>query len=92
MFEKLAQLVGSGLRKTHPERKPAIYRAVAYERLRFEEEPHWRGMDGASSDRKAAAIPRSVRGRLEALGLIVRDDYGQLVLTEMGRRLIATPN
>jgi Mn-dependent DtxR family transcriptional regulator len=41
---------------------------------------------------KAAAIPRSVRARLEALGLIVRDDYGQLVLTEMGRRLIATAN
>jgi hypothetical protein len=41
---------------------------------------------------KAAAIPRSVRARLEALGLIVGDDYGRLVLTEMGRRLIATAN
>ena len=41
---------------------------------------------------KAAAIPRSVRTRLEVLDLISRDDYGQLVLTEKGRRLIATAN
>jgi ribosomal protein S19E (S16A) len=38
-----------------------------------------------------AQIPRSVRTRLEALGLIARDDYG-LMLTETGRRLIATTN
>jgi len=37
---------------------------------------------------KAAAIPRSVRTRLEVLDLITRDDYGHLMLTEKGRRLI----
>jgi len=52
----------------------------------------WMALRQIAEGTKAAAIPRSVRGRLEALGLIVRDDYGQLVLTEMGRRLIATPN
>ena len=40
---------------------------------------------------KAAAIPRSVRTRLEVLDLIARDDYG-LMLTEKGRKLIATAN
>ena len=38
------------------------------------------------------AIPRSVRTRLEVLDLISRDDYGQLVLTENGHRLIAKAN
>jgi Mn-dependent DtxR family transcriptional regulator len=38
---------------------------------------------------KAAAIPTSVRTRLEDLDLISRDNYGRLVLTEKGRRLIA---
>jgi Mn-dependent DtxR family transcriptional regulator len=52
----------------------------------------WMALRQIAEGTKAAAIPRSVRNRLEALGLIVRDDYGQLVLTEMGRRLIATPN
>jgi hypothetical protein len=37
------------------------------------------------------AIPRSVRTRLEALGLIARDDYG-LMLTETGRRMMETPD
>jgi hypothetical protein len=41
---------------------------------------------------KAAAIPRSVRTRLEVLQLISRHDYGQLVLMEKGRRRIATTN
>jgi ribosomal protein S19E (S16A) len=52
----------------------------------------WMALRQIAEGTKAAAIPRSVRARLEALGLIVRDDYGQLVLTEMGRRLIATTN
>jgi hypothetical protein len=33
---------------------------------------------------KAAAIPRSVRTRLEVLDLISRDDYGQLALAATG--------
>jgi ribosomal protein S19E (S16A) len=41
---------------------------------------------------KAAAIPRSVQTRLEAQGVLARDDYGQLVLTEKGRGLLATAN
>jgi len=52
----------------------------------------WMALRQIAEGSKAAAIPRSVRARPEALGLIVRDDYGQPVLTEMGRRLIATPN
>jgi Mn-dependent DtxR family transcriptional regulator len=45
-----------------------------------------------ASGAKAAAIPRSVRTRLEVLDLIARDDYGHLMLTENGRQLIATVN
>jgi hypothetical protein len=52
----------------------------------------WMALRQIADGTKAAAIPRSVRARLEALGLIARDDYGQLVLTEIGRRLIATTN
>jgi len=51
----------------------------------------WMALRQIAAGTKAAAIPRSVRARLEALGLIARDDYG-LVLTEKGRRLIATTN
>jgi hypothetical protein len=52
----------------------------------------WMALRQIAEGTKAAAIPRSVRARLEALRLIARDDYGQLVLTEIGRRLIATTN
>jgi ribosomal protein S19E (S16A) len=51
----------------------------------------WMALRQVAYTTKAAAIPRSVRARLETLGLVVRDDYG-LVLTERGRRLIATAN
>jgi hypothetical protein len=49
----------------------------------------WMALRQIALGAKAAAIPRSVRTRLEVLDLISRDDYGQLVLTEKGRRLIA---
>ena len=49
----------------------------------------WMALRQIAEGTKAAAIPRTVRARLEVLGLIVRDDYGQLVLTEKGRQLIA---
>jgi len=52
----------------------------------------WMALRQIALGRKAAAIPRSVRTRLEVLDLISRDDYGQLVLKEKGRRLIATAN
>jgi hypothetical protein len=52
----------------------------------------WMALRQIALGAKATAIPRSVRTRLEVLDLISRDDYGQLVLTEKGRRLIATPN
>jgi hypothetical protein len=52
----------------------------------------WMALRQIALGAKAAAIPRSVRTRLEVLDLISRDDYGQLVLTEKGRRLIATAN
>jgi hypothetical protein len=45
-----------------------------------------------ASGAKAAAIPRSVRTRLEVLDPISKDEYLQLVLTEKGRQLIATAN
>jgi ribosomal protein S19E (S16A) len=51
----------------------------------------WMALRQIADATNAAAIPRSVRTRLEFLGLIARDDYG-LVLTEKGRRLIATTN
>ena len=40
----------------------------------------WMALRQIASGAKAAAIPRSVRIRLEVL----RDDYGQLTLTEKG--------
>jgi hypothetical protein len=52
----------------------------------------WMALRQIAEGTKAVAIPRSVRARLETLGLIARDDYSQLVLTEMGRRLVATPD
>ena len=52
----------------------------------------WMALRQIALGAKAAAIPRSVRTRLEVLDIISRDDYGQLVLTEKGRRLISTPN
>jgi hypothetical protein len=45
-----------------------------------------------ASGAKAAAIPESVRTRLVVLGLIARDDYGHLMLTNKGRRIIETPD
>jgi hypothetical protein len=50
----------------------------------------WMALRQIAVGAQAAAIPRSVRTRLEVLDLIARDDYGQLMLTEKGRRLIAT--
>jgi hypothetical protein len=44
----------------------------------------WMALRQIALGAKAAAIPRSVRTRLEVLDLISRDDYGQLVLTEKG--------
>ena len=49
----------------------------------------WMALRQIALGAKATAIPRSVRTRLEVLDLISRDDYGQLVLTEKGRLLIA---
>jgi hypothetical protein len=48
----------------------------------------WMALRQIAGATQTAAIPRSVRTRLEVLGLIASDDYG-LVLTETGRRLIA---
>jgi hypothetical protein len=36
----------------------------------------WMALRQIAEGMKAAAIPRSVRARLEALGLVARDDYG----------------
>jgi hypothetical protein len=52
----------------------------------------WMALRQIASGGKAAAIPRSVRTRLADLGLIARDDYGQLTLTEKGCRMIETPD
>jgi hypothetical protein len=52
----------------------------------------WMALRQIALGAKAYAIPRSVRTRLESLDLISRDDYGQLVLTETGRGLVATAN
>ena len=48
----------------------------------------WMALRQIAAGTKAAAIPRSIRVRLEVLGLIARDDYGHQVLTEKGRRLV----
>ena len=52
----------------------------------------WMALRQIASGGKAAAITQSVQTRLVVLGLITRDHYGQLVLTEKGRRLIAIAN
>jgi hypothetical protein len=43
----------------------------------------WMALRQIAFGAEPAQIPRSVRTRLEALGLIARDDYG-LMLTETG--------
>jgi hypothetical protein len=50
----------------------------------------WMALRQIAFGAEPAQIPRSVRTRLEALGLIARDDYG-LMLTETGRRMMETP-
>jgi hypothetical protein len=51
----------------------------------------WMALRQIAFGAEPAQIPRSVRTRLEALGLIARDDYG-LMLTETGRRMMETPD
>ena len=52
----------------------------------------WMALRQIALGTQAAAIPRSVRARLEAMGVVARDDYRLLVLTEKGRRLLTTAN
>jgi ribosomal protein S19E (S16A) len=51
----------------------------------------WMALRQIAFGAEPAQIPRSVRTRLEALGLIARGDYG-LMLTETGRRMMETPD
>ena len=51
----------------------------------------WMALRQIAFGSEPAQIPRSVRTRLEALGLIARGDYG-LMLTETGRRMMETPD
>ena len=51
----------------------------------------WMALRQIALGGKAAAIPQSVRLRLVDLGLVARDPYGRLRLTETGRRMIETP-
>ena len=51
----------------------------------------WMALRQIAFGAEPAKIPRSVRTRLEHLGLIARDDYG-LMLTETARRMMETPD
>ena len=48
----------------------------------------WMALRQIALGTPAAAIPRSVRARLEDMGVVARDEYRLLVLTEKGRRLV----
>jgi hypothetical protein len=52
----------------------------------------WMALRQIASGGKAAAITQSVQTRLVVLGLIIRDHYGRLNLTERGRKMIETPD
>ena len=52
----------------------------------------WMALRQIASGGKAAAITQSVQTRLVVLGLITRDHYGRLILTERGRKMIETPD
>jgi len=52
----------------------------------------WMALRQIASGGKAAAITQSVQTRLVVLGLITRDHYGRLNLTERGRKMIETPD
>ena len=50
----------------------------------------WMALRWIASGGKAAEVPQSVQTHLVVLGLIARDDYGRLTLTERGRKMIET--
>ena len=52
----------------------------------------WMALRQIALGTQVAAIPRSVRARLVDMGVVARDDYRLLVLTEKGRRLLTTAN
>jgi hypothetical protein len=52
----------------------------------------WMALRQIASGGKAAAITQSVQTRLVVLGLIIRDHYGRLNLTERGRNMIEIPD
>src|SRR5262249_22772117 len=52
----------------------------------------WKWLRQIARGTQAPAVPRSVRARLEDMGVVARDEYRLLVLTEKGRRLLTTAN
>jgi hypothetical protein len=52
----------------------------------------WMALRQIARGTEAAAIPRSVRARPEAMGVVAKDDYRLLVLTEKGRHLLTMAN
>jgi hypothetical protein len=52
----------------------------------------WMALRRIASGHKAAEIPLSVQAKLTVLGLIAKDHYGRLTLTESGRRIIEAPD
>lgn len=52
----------------------------------------WMALRQIASGGRAAAVTQSVQAKLLTLGLISRDGYGRLSLTEMGRKLIEAPD
>jgi ribosomal protein S19E (S16A) len=51
----------------------------------------WMALRQIASGGKAGGIPQSAQTKLASLGLIERDHYGRMTLTEKGRRMIETP-
>ena len=52
----------------------------------------WMALRGIALGGKAAEVPLSVQSKLMVLGLIAKDHYGRLTLTERGRGMIETPD
>ena len=48
----------------------------------------WMALRRVASGGKAAEMPQSIQEKLAVLGLIARDHYGHLTLTDTGRSII----
>jgi hypothetical protein len=52
----------------------------------------WMTLRRIASGGQAADVPLSIKAKLTVLGLVTRDNFGRLRLTERARRMIEAPD